>query len=101
MRCVRYIEMMHVIKGMSQSIILYGQKIKKQDKYDGLDNCERPCNLTQTGFKSSIFQPMWPWNFMDDLEKHEGTSSILFQAVCIILKPSVNSNLSYSPETLN
>ena len=30
-----------------------------------------------------------------------GTSSILCQALCIISKPSVNSNLSYSPEILN
>ena len=26
-------------------------------------------NLTQIGLKSSIFQPVWPWNLMDDLEK--------------------------------
>ena len=36
---------------------------------------------------------------MDDLEKQQGTSSMLLQAWCIISLPSVNSNLSYSPET--
>ena len=36
----------------------------------------------------------WPW-------KKKGTSSILHWALCIISNPSVKSNLSYSPETLN
>ena len=38
---------------------------------------------------------------MDDLEKRYGTSSILRQTLCIISNPLVNSNWSYSPETLN
>ena len=38
---------------------------------------------------------------MDVLGKQCGTSSILHQALCIILNTSVKSNLSYSPETLN
>ena len=38
---------------------------------------------------------------MDGLGKQKGTSSILHQALCIISNPSVNSNLNYSPETLN
>ena len=25
--------------------------------------------LLKDGFKSSIFQPVWPWNLMDDLKK--------------------------------
>ena len=41
----------------------------KQGKSEGFDSCDRPSNLTQTGFKSSIFQPVWPWNLMDDPEK--------------------------------
>ena len=56
--------------------------------------------LLKIGFKSSIFQPVCPWNLMDDLEKQWGTS-ILCQALWIISKPSVNSNLSHSPETIN
>ena len=35
----------------------------KQDKSEGFDSCDWPSNLTQNGFKSSIFQPAWPWNF--------------------------------------
>ena len=31
--------------------------VKKQGKSEGFDCCERPSNLTQIGFKSSIFQP--------------------------------------------
>ena len=55
----------------------------------------------QFGLKLAIFNLIGPWNFMDDLEKQYGTSSILQQALCIISKPWVNSNWSYSPETLN
>ena len=41
----------------------------KQGKSEGFDSCDRPSNLTQIGFKSSIFQPVWPWNLMDDPKK--------------------------------
>ena len=41
----------------------------KQGKSEGFDSCDRPSNLTQTGFKSSIFQPVWPWYLMDDPKK--------------------------------
>ena len=44
---------------------------------------------------------MWPWNLMDQLKKQKGISSILRQALCIISNPSVNSNWSYSTETLD
>ena len=37
---------------------------EKQGKSEG----HRPSNLTETGFKSSIFQPAWPWNLMYDLK---------------------------------
>ena len=55
----------------------------------------------QFGSKSMIFCPVWPWNLMDDLEKQQSISSMLHEALCIISKPSVNSNWSYSPEMLN
>ena len=54
----------------------------------------------QFGSKLAIFYPMWPWYLMDDLRKQYGTSSILRQALRIASKPWVNSNWSYSPETL-
>ena len=38
----------------------------KQGKSEGFDSCDRPSNLTPIGFKSSIFQPVWPWNLMDE-----------------------------------
>ena len=41
----------------------------KQGKSEGFDSCDRPSNLTQIGFKSSIFQSVWPWNLMNNLEK--------------------------------
>ena len=47
---------------------------------------------TQFGSKLVIFCCVWPWNLMDDLGKHYGTSSILHQAFCIISNPSVKSN---------
>ena len=51
--------------------------------------------------KFSDFCPVWPWNLTDDLEKRQGTSSMLLQALCIIYLPPVYLNWSYSPETLN
>ena len=41
----------------------------KQGKSEGFDSCDRPSNLTQIGFETSIFQPVWPQNLMDDPEK--------------------------------
>ena len=51
--------------------------------------------------KSSIFQPAWPWNLMDDLKqgKSEGFDSC--DRPSNLSDPSVNSNWSYSPETPN
>ena len=55
----------------------------------------------QFGSKSAFFCPVWPWNMMDVLGKQYATSSIPCQALCIISKPWVNLNWSYSPEMLN
>ena len=54
----------------------------------------------QSGSNSMIFRDVWPWNLTDDLEKQWGTSSKQHQAVCIISSSYVNSNWSYSPETV-
>ena len=35
--------------------------------------------------KIAVFCPVWPWNFTNDIEKQQGTSSMLLQALCIIL----------------
>ena len=50
---------------------------------------------------SDFFCPVWPSNLMDDLEKQKGTSSMQHSALCIISKPSVNSNWNCSPKTLD
>ena len=42
---------------------------QEQGKSEGFDSCDRPSNLTQIGFESSIFQPVGPRNLMDDPEK--------------------------------
>ena len=58
--------------------LMYKFKVHdEQGKSEGFDSCDRPSNLTQTGLKSSIFQPVWPWNLMDDLQqgKSEGFES--------------------------
>ena len=55
----------------------------------------------QSGSNSTIFRAVRPWNLTDDLAKQLGTSSMWLQALCIISYPSANSNLSYSPETLD
>ena len=41
----------------------------EQGKSEGFDSCDRPSNLTQIGFETSIFQTVWPQNSMDDPEK--------------------------------
>ena len=46
----------------------------------------------QFGSKSTIFLAVWPWNLTDNLEKQQDTSSMVLQSLCIISKPSVNSN---------
>ena len=38
---------------------------------------------------------------MDDLEKQQSTCYILYQALCVISKPLVYLNWTYSPETLS
>ena len=38
----------------------------------------------QVGSKSTVFCPVWPRNLTDDLEKQQGTFSMLRQALCII-----------------
>ena len=60
--------------------------LKKKGKSEDFDSCDRPSNHTQIGYKSSIRLPAWP---------------ILRQALCVISKPSVNSNWSYNTETIN
>ena len=68
------------------------------NKFEGFDSCDRPSNLTHFGFKSSTFQPVWPWNLMDDLKKIIGHLFYTTSSFYIISNPSVNSNWSHSPE---
>ena len=55
----------------------------------------------KSGSNLTIIRAVRPWNLTDDLAKQKGTFSMPLQALCIISYPLVNSNLSYSPETLN
>ena len=55
----------------------------------------------QSGSNSTISKAVRPWNLTDDLAKQKGISPMLLQVLCIISYPLVNSNLSYSPKTLN
>ena len=43
---------------------------EKQGKSEGFDSCDRPSNLAQIWSKSSIFQPVWLWNVMYDLQNN-------------------------------
>ena len=60
---------------------------RKQGKSVGFDSCDRPNNLTQIGLKSSIFQPVFPWNLMDDLEKIIGHFVYIISSFVHHLKP--------------
>ena len=55
---------------------------------------------TNLGQIRRFFRTVWPWNLTDDLEQLKGTSSKQHQAICIISSSYVNSNWSYSPETV-
>ena len=52
-------------------------------------------------FQTIDFQPFWPWNLIDEVDKQKGTSSMLLEAMCVISWPSVNPNYRCQPETLN
>ena len=65
-------------------------------KFIGESKLKLQSGNAQFGSKLAIFCPLWPWNLMDDLGNRTGTSSILHQALCVISKPWVNSNWSYS-----
>ena len=67
----------------------------------GVLKLELQSRNAQSGSNSTIFRAVRPWNLTDDLAKQLDTSSMLLQALCIILYPLVNSNLSYSRETVN
>ena len=45
------------------------KRLETNGESEGFDSCDRPSNLTQIGFKSSILQPLWPWNLKGNLEK--------------------------------
>ena len=54
---------------------------KQQGISEVFDSCDRHSNLNGIGFKSSILQPVWPWNLMDDLAKtieHLSNSTLSF-----------------------
>ena len=73
-----------------------------QGKFEGFDSCDRPSNLTQIGFESSIFSPrdleIW---WMTLKNNRAPLQNYIKLCASIISKPLVNSNWSYSPETLN
>ena len=54
---------------------------KQQGKSEVFDSCDRHSNLNEIGFKSSILQPVWPWNLKDDLAntiEHLSNSTLSF-----------------------
>ena len=59
----------------------------KQGKSEGFDSCDRPSNLTQIGFKASIFRPC-------DLEIWWMTPNLrdLLAATCLVILLKLNSN---------
>ena len=54
----------------------------------------------QSGSNSTLFRAVWPWNLTNVLGKQQGICPKHHQAICIISSPYVNSNWSYSPETV-
>ena len=70
-------------------------------KFERFYSCDWPSNLTQIGFKSSIFLAHVTLKFDGRPPKQQDTSSILCKALCITFNPPVNSNWSYSLDTLD
>ena len=67
----------------------------------GIFKLELQSGNVQFGSKLAIFFcPRRLWKSMYDVEKQQGTSSILRQALCITSNQLAKSNLSYSLETL-
>ena len=50
----------------------------------GVFKLELESGNAQFGSNSTIFRAVWPWNLTCDLEKQQGTSSMLLQDLCII-----------------
>ena len=72
-----------------------------QGKSEGIDSCDRPSNLLKLASNCWFFSP-YNLEICRMTSKTKGTYSMLHQALCTIIpKPLVNSNWSYSPETLN
>ena len=67
----------------------------------GVSKLELQSGNAQSGSNSTILRAVWPCNLTYNLEKQQDISFILLQALCIISKPLVNWNWSYSPETAN
>ena len=44
-------------------IELLGRSLKKQGQSEGFDSCDRPSNINQVGFKSTIFWPRMIFKF--------------------------------------
>ena len=60
----------NINNSISFSVSLYHMSHDQQGKTEGFDSCDQPRNLTQIGFKSSIFLPVSLWNLMGDLKNN-------------------------------
>ena len=89
-----------VHKQYIQFIVTVERRAIEQCTSEGFHSCDQPSNVAQIRSEWSILALVtlkfdgWSW-------KHNGTYSMLLQALYIISKPSVNSNCSHSPETPN
>ena len=59
--------------------------IKEQGKSEGFDSCDRPNNLAQIGFKSSIFRCVWPSNLMMTLQNNR-VSVLCYVKLCSLFQ---------------
>ena len=73
----------------------------KQGKSEGFDRCDWPSNFAYNWIRIIDFSVHVTIKFDGWPRKTIGHLPLLRQALCIISNPLVNSNCSYSPETLN
>ena len=78
--------------------LIGGSRTIRDPHVKGKNWCHSP-EKSNSSYNGRFFRPIWPWNLIEDHGKQEGNSSMQFS--CIVSKPSVTSNWSYSQKTPN
>ena len=90
--CPRDLEIWWMTLKNNRALLLYYIKLCAAfQSHWHIIKLELQSGSAQFASKLAIFCPGWLWKLTYDLEKQQGTSSILCQALCIISNPLVKS----------